>query len=229
MLEIVAFIIKACLIFTFTFLFARVMSKKAMAQLSAFELAGIVIFSNVASQPIGTSSLMASILGLFVITFLLMLAGKLVLINKYSSILEDLPTVLVEGGKIDFKALKKEYMSLNQFLALLREKGYDSVSDIDYAILEPSGELSIFPIPSKKPITIKDLNLSPGLNGITMHVIIDGVIIDENLEKTQYTKTDILKHLKSKNIEDLSDVIIGEVKPNGNIVLLKKEYIKNNI
>ena len=45
------------------------------------------------------------------------------------------------------KHLKKEYMSLNQFLALLREEGYDSVSDLDYVILEPSGQLSVFPLP----------------------------------------------------------------------------------
>jgi len=225
MLEIVAFVIKACLIFTFTFLLARIMSKKAMAQLSAFELAGIVIFSNIASQPIGTSSLISSILGLFVVTFLMMIAGKLVLVNKFSPILEDVPTVLVEGGKIDFKALKREFMSLNQFLALLREKGYDSVSDLDYVILEPNGQLSIFPIPSKKTITMKDLNLSPGVGGITLPVIMDGVIIDENLERTPYTKMDLLKQLKSKNIENLSDVVIGEVHTNGSIVLLKKEYI----
>ena len=225
MLEILAFIIKACLIFVFTFLLARIMSKKAMSQLSAFELAGIVIFSNVASQPIGTTSLMTTILGLFIITILLMVACKLVLINKLSPILEDIPTVLVENGKIDFKALKKEYMSLNQFLALLRQQGYDSVSDLDYVILEPNGQLSIFPIPSKNPITINDLNLSPGVGGITLPVIMDGVIIDENLERTPYTKTDLLKQLKSKNIKNLSDVVIGEVHTNGNIVLLKKEYI----
>ena len=225
MLEIIAFVIKICLIFTFTFLLARIMSKKAMSQLSAFELAGIVIFSNLASQPIGTTSLAATILGLFIITFLLIVAGKLVLINKFSNILEDIPAVLVEGGKINFKALKKEFMSLNQFLGLLRQQGYDSISDVDYAILEPNGELSIFPIPSKKPITIEDLDLKSGISGITLHVIIDGVIIDENLERTPYTKMDLLRKLKSKNIENISDVVVGEVHTNGNIVLLKKEYI----
>ena len=158
MSEIIAFIIKTCLVCIFTFLLTRIMSKKAMSQLSAFELAGIVIFSNIASQPIGTTSLTTTILAMFIITFLIMITGKLVLINKFSMILEDVPTVLVEGGKIDFKQLKKEYMSLNQFLALLREKGYDSVSEIDYVILEPSGQLSIFPIGEQKPITKKDLN-----------------------------------------------------------------------
>ena len=225
MLEIIAFVIKICLIFTFTFLLARIMSKKAMSQLSAFELAGIVIFSNLASQPIGTTSLAATILGLFIITFLLIVAGKLVLINKFSHILEDIPAVLVEGGKINFKALKKEFMSLNQFLGLLRQQGYDSISDVDYAILEPNGELSIFPIPSKTPITIEDLDLKSGISDITLHVIIDGVIIDENLERTPYTKMDLLRKLKSKNIENISDVVVGEVHTNGNIVLLKKEYI----
>ena len=225
MLEIIAFVIKICLIFTFTFLLARIMSKKAMSQLSAFELAGIVIFSNLASQPIGTTSLAATILGLFIITFLLIVAGKLVLINKFSHILEAIPAVLVEGAKINFKALKKEFMSLNQFLGLLRQQGYDSISDVDYAILEPNGELSIFPIPSKKPITIEDLDLKSGISGITLHVIIDGVIIDENLERTPYTKMDLLRKLKSKNIENISDVVVREVHTNGNIVLLKKEYI----
>lgn len=225
MSEIIAFIIKTCLVCIFTFLLTRIMSKKAMSQLSAFELAGIVIFSNIASQPIGTTSLTTTILAMFIITFLIMITGKLVLINKFSMILEDVPTVLVEGGKIDFKQLKKEYMSLNQFLALLREKGYDSVSEIDYVILEPSGQLSIFPIGEQKPITKKDLNLDCETNGITLPVIMDGIIIEENLQRTKYSKKDILNHLKNKNIEDISDIVVGEVQPNGEIFLLRKEYI----
>ena len=76
MSQIIAFVIKTCLIFTFTFLLARILSKKTMSQLSAFELAGIVIFSNVASQPIGTTSLMTTIFGLFLISFLIIFAGK---------------------------------------------------------------------------------------------------------------------------------------------------------
>lgn len=69
------------------------------------------------------------------------------------------------------------------------------------------------------------MDLEPGISGITLPVIMDGVIIDENLERTPYSKDDILKQLKNKNIENLSDIVIGEVHTNGSIILLKKEYI----
>lgn len=229
MSQIIAFVIKTCLIFTFTFLLARILSKKTMSQLSAFELAGIVIFSNVASQPIGTTSLMTTIFGLFLISFLIIFAGKFVLINKFSSIFEDIPTVLVENGKIDFRALKREFMSLNQFTALLREQGYDSVSDIDYVILEPSGEISVFPLPQKNPVTLEDLNLSPGVRGITIPIIMDGKIIIENLNKTPYSKEDILNYINKNNIKELSDIVLGEVKPNGKIIVFKRECINEGI
>ena len=229
MSQIIAFVIKTCLIFTFTFLLARILSKKTMSQLSAFELAGIVIFSNVASQPIGTTSLMTTIFGLFLISFLIIFAGKFVLINKFSSIFEDIPTVLVENGKIDFRALKREFMSLNQFSALLREQGYDSVSDIDYVILEPSGEISVFPLPQKNPVTLEDLNLSPGVRGITIPIIMDGKIIIENLNKTPYSKEDILNYINKNNIKKLSDIVLGEVKPNGKIIVFKRECINEGI
>lgn len=229
MSQIIAFVIKTCLIFTFTFLLARILSKKTMSQLSAFELAGIVIFSNVASQPIGTTSLMTTIFGLFLISFLIIFAGKFILINKFSSIFEDIPTVLVENGKIDFRALKREFMSLNQFSALLREKGYDSVSDIDYVILEPSGEISVFPLPQKTPVTLEDLNLSPGVRGITIPIIMDGKIIIENLNKTSYSQEDIFDYLNKNNIKELSDIVLGEIKPNGKIIVFKRECINEGI
>lgn len=229
MSQIIAFVIKTCLIFTFTFLLARILSKKTMSQLSAFELAGIVIFSNVASQPIGTTSLMTTIFGLFLISFLIIFAGKFILINKFSSIFEDIPTVLVENGKIDFRALKREFMSLNQFSALLREKGYDSVSDLDYVILEPSGEISVFPLPQKNPVTLEDLNLSPGVRGITIPIIMDGKIIIENLNKTSYSQEDIFDYLNKNNIKELSDIVLGEIKPNGKIIVFKRECINEGI
>ena len=53
----------------------------------------------------------------------------------------------------------------------------------------------------------------------------DGIIIEENLQRTKYSKKDILNHLKNKNIEDISDIVVGEVQPNGEIFLLRKEYI----
>ena len=111
----------------------------------------------------------------------------------------------------------------------LREQGYDSVSDIDYVILEPSGEISVFPLPQKNPVTLEDLNLSPGVRGITIPIIMDGKIIIENLNKTPYSKEDILNYINKNNIKKLSDIVLGEVKPNGKIIVFKRECINEGI
>lgn len=96
-------------------------------------------------------------------------------------------------------------------------------------ILEPSGEISVFPLPQKTPVTLEDLNLSPGVRGITIPIIMDGKIIIENLNKTSYSQEDIFDYLNKNNIKELSDIVLGEIKPNGKIIVFKGECINEGI
>ncbi|HSQ33508.1 MAG TPA: YetF domain-containing protein, partial [Peptostreptococcaceae bacterium] len=138
---ILAYICKGVIVFIFTYLFLRTLSKKSMVHMAPYEIAGLMIFSNVASQPFLTESLTTTIIGLGVLIILTVVIAKLSLINKLTPILEDVPTIIISDGQIDMKALRKTDISLNELLGLLRQDGYDSIRDLDYVILEPQGQL----------------------------------------------------------------------------------------
>ena len=223
MIGILAYICKGTIVFIFTYLYLRILSKKSMIHMAPYEIAGLMIFSNVASQPFLTESLTTTIIGLGVLIILTIILAKLSLINKLTPILEDVPTILINNGQIDMKSLKKSSLSLNELLGLLRQQGYDSIRDIDYAILEPQGQVSVFPKPEKRPVTIKDLNLKKEPSGITVPLIMDGDIIYVNLNHTNYTKDRLIKELKNKGFSSIEDVALAELEPSGNLSIFKKD------
>lgn len=222
---ILAYICKGAIVFIFTYLFLRTLSKKSMVHMAPYEIAGLMIFSNVASQPFLTESLTTTIIGLGVLIILTVIIAKLSLINKLTPILEDVPTILINSGQIDMKALKKTDISLNELLGLLRQDGYDSIRDLDYVILEPQGQISVFPKPENRPVTIKDLNLKKEPSGITVPLIIDGDIVYVNLNHTNYNKDRLMKELKNKGIYNVKDVALAELEPSGNLAIFKKDKV----
>jgi uncharacterized membrane protein YcaP (DUF421 family) len=225
MTGVLAYISKGIIVFIFTYLFLRTISNKSMVHMASYEIAGFMIFSNVAAQPFLTESLPTTIIGLGVLIILTVALGKLSLINKLTPILEDIPTIIINNGQIDMKALRKISFSLNELLGLLRQQGYDSIRDIDYAILEPQGQLSVFPKSEKRPVTIKDMNLPKGVSGITVPLIVDGNIIYVNLNHVNYNKDRLIKELKNKGINNTKDVSLAELEPSGNLVIFKKNTI----
>ncbi len=219
MQELIAFTTKTIIIFICMFLLTRVLSKKAISQLSPFEFVGIIIISDNIGVPLETESLIMTIYGAFLIVVLIILTGRLAMLPRLSEFLEEVPTVLMENGEIMYQSLKDEYMSLNQFLALIRIQGYDSVEKIDSVILEPNGQLSIFPKPCEKCVTVSDLKLPLENNGFAVPIVIDGRIVVENLAHTKITEEELYRKLKTK---DLSDFLLIEVTKDRRLYTLTK-------
>ena len=205
--EIIAFTIKILITFLFMFLLTRVLSKKAVSQLSPFEFIGIILLSDNIGVPISSHSLAGTIYSSFLLVGLIVLTGRLSMMPMFSDYLEEVPTVLMEKGKLDFNKLKQQYMPLNQLLALVRNQGYDSLEVIDAIILEPNGELSIFPKPEHKGVSVVNLDLPVDQPGFSVPVIIDGRFIAANLAHTEYTKEQICEKLS----KDISDYLLVEV------------------
>lgn len=149
--------------------------------------------------------------------------SKIALSNKLTQILEHTPSIIISKGQLDMNTLKENDLSINQLLGLLRDNGYDSIKDIEYAILEPQGKLSVFPVPDKNPVTIKDLKLQSKPSGITMPLVVDGCAIDINLKYSNYNKSRLMKELKVKEINDIKDVFLAELESSGNLVVCKKD------
>ncbi len=93
------------------------------------------------------------------------------------------PTILIYRGKIDEKALKKERFTINELEERLRGNNISNIGDVEYAILETSGQLTVIQKPNKRNTIPEDFNIMPDYEGISYDLVIDGVIMRENLQK----------------------------------------------
>ena len=93
------------------------------------------------------------------------------------------PSILIYRGKIDEQKLKKERYTINELQERLRGKDVFNIGDVEYAILETSGEINVILKPEKRNPTLEDMNIKSEYDGISYDLVIDGVIQRENLSK----------------------------------------------
>jgi uncharacterized membrane protein YcaP (DUF421 family) len=217
------FSIRVIIVFYFTYLCTRALTKKAMAQMTAYEVAGLMILANVAAEPLVDKVAVKSVYGAGLLVVLMVITTRLALRNKLTSILEHTPTIIINKGKLDMKALDGLGLSLNQLEGLLRQQGYDKISDLDTVIMEPQGNISVFPKSENKPVTLKDLNIQTSTEGITIPLIMDGDILYNNLIHIKRTKDWLLQELNKQGISDYkSQVGVAELDTNWQLIVLKK-------
>ncbi|GFP77189.1 DUF421 domain-containing protein [Clostridium fungisolvens] len=223
MIDVVSFSIRVVIIFYFTYLCTRSLTKKAMAQMTAYEIAGIMILANVAAEPLVDKVTVKSVYGTGLLVVLMALSTRLALKNKFNHIMEHGPSIIMDKGKLDMKALSALGISLNQLEGLLRQQGYDKMSDLDTIIMEPQGNISAFPKAENKPVTLKDLNIVDNTQGITIPLIMDGDIIYTNIKHIKKTKEWLIEELNKQGIYDYkNEVGIAELDPEWKLIVLKK-------
>lgn len=117
--------------------------------------------------------------------------------------------ILMQNGKIYQKNFTTAKIDINEFLAQCRINGYFNLDDIDTAILEQNGKISILPKVSARPVNTKDLNLAVPEEKIFINVILDGNIMEENLKRSGNNLEWLKKELQKKNIKDEKEVFVA--------------------
>mgnify|MGYP002692961118 FL=1 len=102
---------------------------------------------------------------------------------KFREIICGKPSILIYRGKIDEKILRKERFTINELEERLRANNIFNIGDVEYAILDTSGQITVVPKPEKRNVIVKDFNITPEYEGIAYDLVIDGVIMEENLRK----------------------------------------------
>ncbi|GKU23488.1 DUF421 domain-containing protein [Clostridium folliculivorans] len=223
MIDVVSFSIRVVVVFYFTYLCTRSLTKKAMAQMTAYEIAGIMILANVAAEPLVDKVTVKSVYGTGLLVALMALSTRLALKNKFNHIMEHGPSIMMDKGKLDMKALSALGISLNQLEGLLRQQGYDKMSDLDTIIMEPQGNISAFPKAENKPVTLKDLNIVDNTQGITIPLIMDGDILYTNIKHIKKTREWLIEELNKQGIYDYkNEVGIAELDSEWKLIVLKK-------
>lgn len=193
------------------FVITKIMGHKQVSQLDFFDYVnGITIGSIGAELATELENPHRPLIALAVyggVSLLLnLLAHKLPSTRKY---INGTPTIIFNGGKLYRKNLKKAKLDLSEFMLLCREQGYFDLDQIQTAIFEHNGKLSILPKSANRPVTPEDLNLTVKAEEIGAEVIMDGRIMGENLSRMGLGGKWLLKQIKSQGFKDVREIFLG--------------------
>lgn len=180
-----ATLIRTIIIYILVLLTMRIMGKREIGQLQPFELAIAIMIADLASVPMSDTGI-PIFNGIIPIIGLLIMQMLISFINMRSlslrSIISGKPTILIYRGKIDEKLLKKEKITLNELQERLRQNGTFSLGDVEYAILETSGQLTVIQKPEKRTVIPEDLQITPEYEGLPYDLVLDGKVMSDNLK-----------------------------------------------
>jgi len=222
-MEALIYILRCVIVLLFSWFCVRVIGKKSISQLTSYDFTALMIMANVAAEPLVFKVSSKAFLGSVTIAVVAVIIGRISLKKSFYNF-DAKPDIIIVNGKIDKDALKRNRMNLPFLLSLLRLQGYAKASDVEFAIIEPDGNLSVIPTSQSRPVTPNDLKISTPYEGITLPLIIDGEIQYNNLKfaklDTSWLSQEIIKFGASK----AEDVFLAELDTSGklNIDLYKE-------
>ena len=207
------------------FLMAKIMGHKQIAQLDLFDyIAGITIRSIGAELATELEEPLKPLIALLIyggVTFgFSMLTSKFPRMRKY---INGSPTVILNAGKLYRKNMRKAKLELSEFMVMCREEGFFNLDDIQTAIFEYNGRLTILPVSSKRPTTPTDIGLSPQQETINAEVIMDGRILGENLKRMGLDANWLQKKLEEQGFHSAKEVFLGLCSTDHKLSLFKGE------
>lgn len=213
------------MIYIFVLIVIETREKREIGQLQPFELAIAIMIADLASIPMTDSGIpitngIISILGLLLMHLVISFLN--VKSIKAREIICGKPTILIYRGKIDEKALKKERFTINELEERLRGNNVYNLGDVEYAILETSGQVTVIQKPEKRNTIPEDFNITPEYEGIPYDLVVDGKIMEKNLQAIGKNYQWLKKQVEKFNMKP-EEALIVTYDAKGQIFCQKKE------
>lgn len=210
-MEYIEIVIRSILSLTSLFFITKLLGKKQVSQLSLFDyVIGISIGNLAAEMSInieinylhGLLSMITFGLIAFFISYITM---KSIYLRRFFI---GVPTLLMQNGKILEKNLKNVKFDVNDLLEECRSAGYFDLNEIEYAVMEVNGTLSVLPKSENKPVTLKDMNLKSNKSSLCANIVIDGHVMKNNLKNMNKEESWLEKELKVKGVK-LENILLA--------------------
>lgn len=214
--------------FVLLWLVMRILGKKEMGRLTFYNMASAAAFGTLAASlatDTKTNPLyyIGATISYFALTYIMGYASLKSITAR--RILEDTPTLVIANGKIMENSLRDMRLSTDNLMEKLREKKVFNIRDVEFAVMEPDGKISVLLKSQNQPVTPKDLHLNTQYQGLPTNVIKDGKIVEENLKDLNLTRSWINEQLKLYNITDIEDVVLAQLDTSGKLYVdTKKDY-----
>ena len=216
---------RAIILYLIVLIVMRLMGKREIGQLQPFELAISIMIADLASIPMTEIGIpifngIIPILGLLVMHLIISVINLKSL--RAREIICGKPNILIYRGKINEKALKKERFTNNELEERLRGNNVVNLGDVEYAILETSGEVTVIQKPEKRNTIPEDFNIKPDYEGIPYDLVIDGKIMNQNLKIIGKNYEWLKKEVKKFSINP-EEALVVTIDGKGRIFCQKKE------
>lgn len=217
--------IRAMILYIVVLIVMRLMGKREIGQLQPFELAIAIMIADLAAVPMSELGIpltngIIPILALLVIYMIISVLNMKSI--KFRKVISGQPSLLIYRGRIDEKILRKERITINELQERLRVDNIFNLSEVEYAILETNGEVTVIQKPEKRNVIVEDLNINPEYEGIPYDLVVDGKIMEENLKAIGRDRNWLEKQLKKFDTKP-SNTLIATIDGKGDFFCQKKE------
>ena len=203
----------------------RLMGKRQIGELEPSELVLTMMISDLATVPMQDFGipLLAGVIPILILLSLTLLMSQLSLLNlRFRALMCGTPAILIRNGKLQQAAMRKNRYTLDELLEQLRGQGWLSVEEVQYAVLENSGQLSVLPWAKAKPPTAEDLSLTLEEDALPTVLINDGRVLRNNLRLCGRDEVWLQKILKQEHCS-AKEVFLLTVDENGKTLCVPKE------
>ncbi|WP_425516481.1 YetF domain-containing protein [Ornithinibacillus massiliensis] len=205
------------------FLLTKILGKTQISQLTAFDFISAIILGELVGNALFDDNS-----GILQIGYVLLLWGSLlyvteIITQKFKStrpLLEGSPEIVIRKGKLIRDVMKKNKLDINQLQHMLRGKDVFTLREVEYAILETNGTLSVLKKSDFQTPTRKDMKLAPQPANLSVTLINDGEIIYDNLQERNLTEEWLMDELKEQGYDNVKDVFYAEYMKDEELLVL---------
>lgn len=220
--------VRTIIIYTLVLVVTRFMGKREIGQMQPFEFVIAIMIADLSTMPmseIGIPILYGIIPILALLTMHMLISYLNLKSIKIREIICGKPTILINKGVIDENALIRENFTINELQEKLRSKDINNFSDVEFAILETSGDVNVILKASKRALKPEDFNLETEYEGISYDLVIDGKVMSENLRKIGKDYVWLMNELKKYKLNP-KEALVVVFNGDGTLFYQKKD-VKN--
>lgn len=211
-MQLLIILVRTIILYLLVLFTIRIMGKSELSKMSPFQLVVIFMIAELAAIPIEASeaSLINGAIGIFTLTFLQVLISTIsIKSERFKNFINGKPSILIENGEINEKELKNLRISLNDLMEQLRLGNAPALSEVEFAVMESNGDLSIIPKAGKKPLTAEDLSIQKQPETMPLILISDGVLYRQNLHSLGWDEDFLKSQLSAVNLHSYKEVFFA--------------------
>ncbi len=204
---------------------SRVIRKTQIKQLTPFDFISAIVLGELLGNAVYDPNVkLWSVIYALILWSVLMLIVEIITqkFNKSRKVIEGEPAIIIRHGQIDYKVIKREKLDINNLLSMLRQKNCFSIREVEYAILEQGGDISILKKSEYDNPKSQDLNLPFKPVFLPVSLILDGVVLKENLEAVGFDEEWLIKQVKNSGLKNIKEVFFAEWKEDEGIHIVPR-------